>query len=178
MRSLTSITLLLMLIPGLLIGQTLQADLESSSMQIKGTSSLHDWESEVQSFDISGMQEGNLIRDLEGNLEVKSIKSGKSIMDDKTYNALGADKFPDIKFQAKQLEINNGIISGTISVTIKDQTKEFEISTASTLSSGNINVSGEVPLDMMEFGIDPPTAMFGTLTTGKDVKIAFQITLK
>jgi polyisoprenoid-binding protein YceI len=178
MRRIHSLIMILVLLPTIIYGQKLQPEKASSSIQILGTSSLHDWESEAQSFDLSVVQKENLLTELNGSIQVKSIKSGKSIMDEKTYDALGADKFPDIKFQANQLEINDGKVLGTISLTIKDVTKEFEISATSTMSGGNIKVTGEVPLDMTSFNVEPPTAMFGTLTTGKDIKIKYHITLK
>ena len=36
-------------------------------------------------------------------------------------------------------------------------------------------VKGEVPLKMSDFGIDPPTAMMGTLKTGNEVVIKYNL---
>ena len=178
MRRLPPIILFFVMAPIALLGQKLTTDPANSSIKITGTSSLHDWESEAQSFDIAVTMDNNLLKELNGSIQVKSIKSGKSIMDEKTYDALGADKFPDIKFQANQLEIKNGKVTGKVAVTIKGVTQSYDLSSSSTLTGGNVKVTGSVPLDMTAFGIEPPTAMFGTLETGKDVTINFQITLK
>lgn len=176
-----SISILVLLAVGsvnVMMAQALTTDLANSTLEIRGTSSLHDWESFAKDFNFTVNQEGNVFNNLKGSIKVKSIQSGKSIMDDKTYEALDADKFPEIKLAGSNLTLANGKLGGSIQVTIKDVTKTFNISSTSTLSGGNIKISGEVPLDMTEFGIDPPTAMFGTLETGKDVTIVYSITLK
>ena len=42
---------------------------------------------------------------------------------------------------------------------------------------GSVQVTGSVSMKMSEFGIEPPTAMFGTLTTGDEVTIEFNFLL-
>ena len=70
-----------------LFGQTNhKLDKEKSKITIKGTSSIHEWESEVNDFQGSGLFniQGNQItnaEDIQIKVVVKSIKSGKSIMD-------------------------------------------------------------------------------------------------
>ena len=159
------------------IAQLLNAGPQESTIAIRGTSSLHDWESEVTEFSLVTEQSDNQFTNLDGVLKVKSIKSGKSIMDDKTYEALGAGQFPEIRLSGDQLALVNGKVTGQVSLTIKGVTQVFDINANSTLVAGNIRVSGELPLDMTAFGIEPPTAMFGTLETGKDVTITYNITL-
>lgn len=45
-------------------------------------------------------------------------------------------------------------------------------------SEGNtITVTGAKKIDMTEFGIEPPSAMFGAIQVGKDVNILFTLKL-
>ena len=79
-----------------------------SSILIKGTSSLHDWESNAEEFEGSAsfkMEEGALtsIEALSFSVITESIKSGKRIMDNKTKDALDAKKHPRISFIFKSL---------------------------------------------------------------------------
>lgn len=77
-------------------------------MVIKGTSNLHNWESKVNEVranggltaDASGLKSINW---LNVEIPVKTIKSEKgSIMDNKTYDALKADKFPNISYKLEK----------------------------------------------------------------------------
>ena len=45
------------------------------------------------------------------------------------------------------------------------------------LADGQYQVSGAYPMKMTDFGIEPPTALLGTMTTGDDVTINFNLTL-
>ena len=45
-------------------------------------------------------------------------------------------------------------------------------------ADGSITFNGSKKIKMTDFKIKPPTALMGTLTTGDEVEIAFQITLK
>ena len=42
-------------------------------------------------------------------------------------------------------------------------------------ANGEIYFQGSKSIDMTQFGITPPTALMGTLTTGKDVTITFKL---
>lgn len=48
---------------------------------------------------------------------------------------------------------------------------------ATRLSDGTVHVKGVVPVKMTDFGITPPTAIFGRLRTGDDVKVNFELTV-
>ncbi|HKJ44079.1 MAG TPA: YceI family protein, partial [Sunxiuqinia sp.] len=78
-------------------------DSKKSKMEIKGTSTIHDWEMNVESVKgaITLQEDNNLSKLSNGNLEVdvKSIKSDHSLMNKKTYNALKEDDYPQIKAQ-------------------------------------------------------------------------------
>ena len=45
-------------------------------------------------------------------------------------------------------------------------------------SDGSITFNGSKKLKMTDYGIKPPTALLGTMTTGDEVEIVFQVTLK
>ena len=45
-------------------------------------------------------------------------------------------------------------------------------------SDGGVTFSGAKKIKMTDYKIKPPTALMGTLTTGDEVEIVFQVTLK
>ncbi len=150
----------------------------NGSIIIAGTSSIHEWESEVTRFEATGELEADALEKLSLTVEVKSIESGKGIMDDKTYEALKADKFPKITCKAEKLIRLNNKLSGNAEVTIAGVTKTIPLAADISFENGSTLITGTVPIDMTLYNIEPPTAMFGTLETGKDVKIHFKMNLK
>lgn len=149
---------------------------EESSLKITGTSSLHDWEMEVEEFDITGMVNETQVQDLEVAIVAKSMKSGKSIMDGKAYDAVKADDFPKIFFKAKTLNIQGKSISGKGTLEIGGESRPIDLKADIVKNaSSEMQLKGSVPLKMTDFKIDPPTAMFGTLKTGDEVTIYYDI---
>lgn len=164
---------------GLIAGQgSFEVNPSKSLFLIKGTSTVHDWESVINEYTVNGALNDHLIKDLEVAVQAKSIKSGKSIMDDKTYDALQVKTYPTITFTAKQLTIKDGKIDGKGILTLVGQQKEVPfVATSKLLPNGALEVKGAVNLVMSEYGIEPPTAMFGTLTTGDEVTIEYNFIL-
>ena len=166
-----------LLLSGLLLGNnTIEVNSEKSKVGIQGTSSLHDWESTVESFSINGNIGPDQISDLVASFKVESIKSGKAIMDSKTQDALKADKHPNIVFKATTLKIENGLVKGSGTLTIAGSAKPFQFNaTSKALAAGGLQIAGSTKLKMSDFGVEPPTAMFGTLTTGDEVTVTYEI---
>ncbi|MEQ8583225.1 MAG: YceI family protein [Marinoscillum sp.] len=171
--------LALLLISGLTTGQwEFKSAPTQSSMTILGTSSLHDWESEVGDFVVSGTMAENLISNLKVEVNVESIKSGKSIMDDKTYDALKSEKFPTIYFAAESLTLSGGKATGLGVLTLAGESRTITLEAETAPKGANaVQVDGKVSIKMSDYGIDPPTAMFGTLITGDQVTIQYQLLL-
>lgn len=154
-------------------------DTAASNMSILGTSTMHDWESVVEDYAVTATLSSQQLKDISMVAVVRSIKSGKGSMDNNTYNALKADEFPEIKFEATQLEIEGTSVKGTGELTIKAVTKEVEVDLGYVKNAeGQFQVTGEIPVTMTEFGVIPPTAMLGAVKTGDDVTIKFDVLMK
>lgn len=154
-------------------------------MSVSGTSSLHDWESEATkvsadaSLDLSGAQlEG--INSLKVTVAAKGIVSPKGkIMDNKTYDALKADKYPNITFRLDKATVNGSAVQATGKLTIAGKTQTVSLNATSRMdSAGNITFSGSKAIKMTDYGMDPPTALMGTIKTGDEVTIKYELTLK
>lgn len=161
---------------------------EGSTMNISGTSSLHDWEMNVENFkcEISAII-GNPSITIERASFTgisSSLSSNSSIMDRKAKNALKTEKYPEIKFKLSQPlkiqpkgEVFNGTATGELSIAGKTKTISLPVS-GKIVSENSLSINGSKVIDMTEFGIQPPTAMLGTLKTGKEVTISFTINLQ
>lgn len=160
------------------------------TMSIKGTSNLHDWESVAKEARANGsvtVDAGTLkaIPSLTVEVPVKSIKSPKgSVMDNKTYDALKAKSFPNITFKLEKVtnltkKADTYDINATGALTIAGVTNKIEMYVKGKVAAdGSVTFSGSKKLKMTDYKIDPPTALFGTMTTGNDIEIVFQVVLK
>ena len=158
------------------VAQKYEVDPSQSSILILGTSSLHDWESEVKNYKVT------LITGSENSLNVnivsESIKSGKGIMDDKTYEALQSKKFPHIIFTSTNVLLDGNQITAKGILNLAGANNEITIQSDLVRQGDILKVTGEKKLKMTDFQIEPPTAMFGSLVTGDEVTIQFELELK
>lgn len=157
---------------------TFMASKTESKMTITGTSSIHDWESVVSDFTITGTWTSTSVTGVKGSASVKSIQSGKSIMDKKTFDALKSDAHPQITLQADQLTVSGKKVTGTATLRVAGVAKKVNID--ATILSDAVNelkLSGKIGLKMTDFGIEPPTAMFGALHTGDEISVNYTLVL-
>lgn len=167
------------------IAQTLKVNTSASTMEVLGTSNIHDWE--ILAKDFQGtidleLENGQLVKisKLDFSVIAESLESGKGGMDKNTYKALNTDKYKTIIYQL--FKVNNidctsksqCKITTSGYLTIAGTKKPIEITFDSKISDGNIVLSGNTPIKMSNFNIDAPTALFGTITTGDEVNIKFQ----
>jgi polyisoprenoid-binding protein YceI len=157
-----------------------------STIKILGTSSVHEWESSTDQIngDMVLGSNGKQIQSLVIKVPVKSIKSGKGLMDSKTYDAFESDKNPLIIFQMTDitaLKITGKEVEATVdgNLNMAGNIKKISIkSSGKILADGSLQFKGSVPLKLSEFKMKSPTAMMGMLKTGDAVTINFDVTFK
>ena len=181
MKSLYSIFALLILTSATVFAQKTYTTTDDSKVVVKGTSTIHDWESQVEEFSaelvINEENENLTIESLSFVAEAKSVKEGKRVMDKKTREALKAGDFPQITFEMAELvEVtdNSVKVNGTLSIAGVSNT--VELSAAYSLGDALV-ITGSYPLLMSDYDIDPPTAMMGSMKTGDEVTLEFELTL-
>ena len=176
------LTFLTLLLVAPLSGQSYR--LTKSDFSIAGTSNLHDWESSVTKVSWRGtflFNDGVLseLSDVKVNIPVEGIISTKGrIMDGKTHTALKAEEHPNIVFTMTSATLNKNTVAAKGRLTVAGATKTINLQVIITpLADGQYQIAGTYPMKMTDFGIDPPTALLGSLTTGDDVTIKFNLTL-
>jgi polyisoprenoid-binding protein YceI len=156
-----------------------------STLQISGTSTLSDWV--VKSETLSGemLYSGTTktsIRQASVVLDVSTIKSEKGeAMDNKIYKALKSDEHPQISF----------VLSSPVATSLKDE-KKLSVTGDVTLAGvkrpmtfdlvvsnadNAVHLKGSKSLKLSEFEIEPPTAMFGQIVIGDEIKIDLDLYL-
>ncbi len=157
----------------------------SSTLEVQGTSSLHDWTLETE--DQSGklvLAEGDAFNISALNLTVvaESLKSGKSAMDKNTYKALKTDDHKTMLFnlvsvkEIKTVSATSYKVSVSGKMSIAGVTKTISVDMTANLQGSNVILEGKKTFKMTDFGIDPPKALLGTIKTGDDITIVFKST--
>jgi hypothetical protein len=159
-----------------------------SSITISGTSSLHDWHEKAEDFKIdleltSGKSFLPVISNVLFSCKVTSITSDNSLMTNKTHDAFGAEKYPEILFwsdgQSSLVSSNDGF-STTIKgkLYINGVKKQVSVPVEAQISGDQLLVRGSKSLNMVDYSIKPPTAILGTLKTGEEVTVTFDLKFK
>ena len=117
-------------------------------------------------------------------IPVKSLHCNHGGMDGNVYKALKAEDEPEISyimatFEATPAEAKDTFTLktvGTLTVAGKQNKIEMDV-VATRLADGTVTAKGVVPIKMTDYGIKPPTALFGRLKTGDEVKVNFELTI-
>jgi len=165
-----------------------------SKLWIEGTSNLHGWSCKADKMDASiefdkaavaalNQAPPKSLKRVDVKVPVKALKCGHGAMDDNLYKALNADATPEISYIMASFEAaSDAGDSFTIKTvgTLKINGKENRITmdvVANRLADGSLKATGMVPIKMTDYGIKPPTAIFGRLKTGDEVKVNFELTV-
>ncbi|MEQ8879775.1 MAG: YceI family protein [Cyclobacteriaceae bacterium] len=153
-----------------------------SQIAVQGTSSLHDWESQVKMEEVQvelHLEDTDplLLGHLRVTIPVKSIESGERLMDNKTYDALKAEKHPVIQYEAAVFEYREDkVVVSVGKLKIAGTERNIPVTANFKIDPNNqISFTGSVSFKMTDFNISPPTAMFGTMKTGDEVTIEYKI---
>lgn len=184
-------------------GITLQSQAQStqyvlatpSTMEISGTSTLHDWECTVEEFPTEATfntaakndtAATPFLESLHFSANVKSIECGKGAMNKKTYGALKEKEYPTIKFALSSATMDKNTsgdnsaftlnVKGNLTIAGVTKPVTFPVE-GQPLDNGNMHFSGSYKLNMKDFDVEPPSAVFGTIRSGEEVTVAFDIVL-
>ena len=177
------VTALLLLTASVVFGQKAYT-LKSHKMSVDGTSSLHDWTSDVTKVDWSGniTAEGNTVKaisDVNVKIQVTDIKSEKGgMMDDKTYEAFKSEQFPTITFKLTSATVSGSSVKANGTLTMAGVSKAIVITVATkVLADGSVHLSGSQVINMKDYNMTPPKAVMGTIKVGEKVTFLFELTV-
>lgn len=153
-------------------------------IMIAGTSTIHDWEMTSSQADLKATFETDAtttptkLASLTVSISAESLKSGKGAMDKNAYTSLKTDKNKLITFQLTSATINGKTIDTKGNLTIAGTTKPIEISTTFEIQGdGSLKFKGSKKIIMSEFNVEPPSFMFGSVKTGDEITLTFEITM-
>lgn len=163
---------------------------KSTKAVIKGSSTLHPWESNITQMEGKGSFETKdeeivAVKNVEIKITVKGIKSkeGKK-MDDKTYDTFKSDDNPYIIYTlsnaAVKINDSNAVtIEANGKLTMAGNTQSVPLTaTGKKLPNGDLQLSVSKKLKMTDFKMEPPVMMLGTIKVGNEVTVVFDFVLE
>lgn len=172
---------------GFLQGQEITYQFEKVEVSITGTSTLHDWTvtaSEVIEYPTNLVltEVGGEISDFSFKVSVASMDGGRGpSMNDKIKKALLAKKHPHVSFEQTAPSQVNPVAESFHAegdLTMAGVTKPYTIHVQTGFDSDKLEFTGQKSLLLSDFGINPPSAMFGQIQTGDEVVVHFTYTYK
>lgn len=160
-----------------------------SKLWLEGGSNLHSWECKSSGIeatldvDPSFRTAANFpkaLQKLQVKIPVTSLKCEHGGMDKNMYKALKVDQAPTISYTLATVDAQAGAAGytvatvGTLAIAGEEKTVKIDV-TAERLADGTVKAVGTVPILMTDYGIKPPTAMFGTLKTDNKVIVKFEL---
>ena len=164
-----------------------------SEVTIEGTSSMHAFHCKTNKINAYVDVDPGYTKDLTNiarpivsvkvNIVVRTLTCGNGQMDKNMYSTLNADANPIIKYTMSGYDILDGTAkpaafaaktSGTLVIAGKEKAINMTIN-AERLSDGKATAQGEQDVLMTDFGIKPPSFMFGTLKVGNEIKVKFNL---
>ncbi|HVW61721.1 MAG TPA: YceI family protein [Puia sp.] len=188
-KTIPFMTLLLLLLTQLGIGQTTYTS-NSIDLTVSGTSTLHDWDMKsvkancTATFTQNGTGHITGLTALSFSTPANGLKSEHTAMDNNAYKALKSDKNPSITYTMTSAAVTPGeagmiTLKCTGKLTIAGTTRDQEIvATVKPNADNTLTVSGSRSLSMKDFNMQPPTFMLGTIKTGNDVTLKFNLILR
>ncbi len=159
-----------------------------STLSVEGTSTIHDWSCEVESFSgevsLSTTDDGPLdaVANTRLTVPIESFECGKNTMNRKLREAFKADDHPELTFESDEIILAAQSSGSPSQLTVRGDltmagvTQAIEVTAeGSPTADGRYRFTGQHELDMTNYEMDPPTAVFGTIRTGEVVTVNFEI---
>ena len=153
---------------------------------VSGTSTMHDWDmktskgesSATVTLDASGRLSG--LTALNFTVPAETLKSNHKGMDKNAYKALKTSDHTTISYTLSSATIGaDGNIQCLGKLSIAGTTLDADLAATGKVNADkSISVKGSKKISMKEFNMKPPSFMLGSVTTGNDVTVQFNLTLR
>jgi hypothetical protein len=164
--------------------QTGYKQVGESYITIAGTSTLHEWtmttnEPQIKAnFEVGTDGRPTQLKSLSLNVATQSLKSAHKAMDKNAYSALKEAKNKAITFYLTTASIQNNTIQFSGNLSIAGVTKPLSLeSSLVSNEDGSLNCTGKKAIKMSDFSVEAPSFMFGSVKTGDEITISFNVKL-
>ncbi len=159
------------------------------NLTVSGTSTLHDWDMKSAqgtceanfTFNNAGALTG--VSGLSFATRAEALKSGHGAMDKNAYKALKTEKYASISYVASSATVSPAggsefTVKSTGKLSIAGATVDAEVTaTCKVNADKSVTVVGAKKISMKDFNVVPPSFMLGTIKTGNDITLKFDLNL-
>ena len=161
-----------------------------SKMWVEGTSSLHDWTCYateiVGSIELDASENSvPMVSRAQLTVPIEKMDCNNGTMDGKLKKALKAKENPDLLFELDGVTVPTAAPADSFEVAtagymmIAGMTRQIEISQFMTRKDdGTVVFRGSFPISMKDYSVKPPSALLGTIKTGNDVTVFYELVLE
>lgn len=172
--------------------ETIKLQLEpGTELSISGTSTVHGFTCKTSRIDATLVVDRGYTKDLTKvarpivsvrvEIPAKSLDCGNGKMNGNMYGTLSADKNPTITYVMSGYDLENATAAGfganttgVLKIAGKEKTIAMAVK-AERVEDTKATAKGEQTILLTDFGIKPPSFMFGTLKVGNEIKIKFNL---
>ncbi|GAB2973907.1 hypothetical protein GCM10027049_05080 [Mucilaginibacter puniceus] len=158
-------------------------------IKVSGKSNVHDWTMTTTAIESQGkfkLNGDNLadVTSLSFSVVAKSLKSGKSSMDNRTYKTIKASQYPNITYKLTSATVSsisskNYLVKTKGQLTIAGVTQPINVSVTATVNADNtITCTGTENIKLTDYGIKPPSFLLGAMKVYDDLAIQFTLIYK
>ena len=156
------------------------------NLLVSGTSTLHDWDMKEAKgecnavFTVSPTGQLTGLTSLLLVVPAEGLKSEHSGMDKNAYKALKTSENPNISYSLTSATVGaDGVIKCQGKLTIAGVTQNTDLVANYKINvDKSITVMGKKNISMKDFKMEPPTFMMGTIKTGNDIVLKFDVSLR
>ena len=165
-------------------GQTNYKQSGDSYITIAGTSTLHEWtmtslETSIQAgFELDATGVPTQLKSLVATVPSGSLKSAHRAMDKNAYSALKTEKYKAISFSLASTTVQKNIFTCVGNLSIAGATKAITLdATCEVKPNKTLNCTGKKAIKMSDYQVEAPSFMFGTVKTGDEITVSFNVEL-
>jgi polyisoprenoid-binding protein YceI len=162
-----------------------------SRLWLEGTSNVRDWRCDATSLDASVdiddaahsmTSTANRIRRVQVSVPTHALTCGRSQMDHIMYKALHVDDAPECRQIVGRFEVVSTaasgpptlVMQGTLRIAGRERVVRMPVELEEQ-TDGSVRAKGALPILMTDYGISPPTALFGVLRTENRIVVKFDL---
>jgi polyisoprenoid-binding protein YceI len=163
-----------------------------SRLWLEGSSNVRDWRCDATTLDASidvddsaepvGSPTTSRVRRVQVRVQTHSLTCGRSQMDNIMYKALHVDDAPECRQIVGHFEVvpdgddtnRSLVMQGTLRIAGRERVVRVPVAVQEQ-RDGSVRAQGALPILMTDYGITPPTALFGVLRTENRIVVKFDL---
>ena len=164
-----------------------------SRLWLEGSSNVRDWRCDATTLDAAIDVDGGMLhagaassvarlRRVQVRVPTHALTCGRSQMDNIMYKALHVDDEPDCRQIVGRFDViaqsgdidRNVVMQGTLRIAGRERVVRVPM-VVEEQRDGSLRAQGSLPILMTDYGIHPPTALFGVLRTENRIVVKFDL---